>query len=388
MSCLVIGSGWHPDLFRAEIEELIQPFELERIGNSSRIVSIDANKSDLDSKLISKLSRSGTLDELLYPSGWISISKFSEELDLQKDLIHHISNWINSNLNHIESGSIAVRWMSINGGIKSIESSVFAGYLGSVFVENGWSVDLEKPSTELMLILDGGCGIVCWGIRKITESPRIGWKERVATERPFFKPISLDPILAKVMVNLTGIQSSSEGYLCDPMCGTGGVLMEAALMDVPYVGIDFDKEMVLGSKENLNWIHQIHNITKSTGFVKHGNAMELNQVLASFPELSICGFAFDPPYGRNSWQSEKGSELLSSVLEACNEQVSSKIEVKLLCVLPWQSLNKQKENKSISLDNWNDIYNMFEKTNWKIIDSFSIHVHGSMSRLLIRASNL
>jgi tRNA (guanine10-N2)-dimethyltransferase len=245
-----------------------------------------------------------------------------------------------------------------------------------------------------MLVLDGSCGVVCWGIRKIRISPRIGWKDRRATERPFFKPISLDPILAKVIVNLTGIKSGSQEYLCDPMCGTGGILMEAALMDVPYVGIDFDQEMVSGCKTNLEWVLRGNNEHNSSNIVRYGNATDLSSVLVDISHLNITGFAFDPPYGKNSWRSEEGWNLLSSVLHSCNKLVVSKSDIGLLCLLPWPSLNKQNTDSKSNLQSsimereWNEINSLFEKSNWKISDKYSIHVHGSMSRLLIRATKM
>ena len=396
MSSLVIGSGWHPELFRAEIKELVQPFQIERIEDSTRIISIDVNNYDLESSLISKLSRSATLDELLSPSGWINTTEINSEVEggQRLKLTEQISNWIMLNLSSFERGTVAVRWTSIDGGIDSIESSTIAGDLGYVFVENGWSVDLENPTMELMLVLDGSCGVVCWGIRKIRALPRSGWKDRRATERPFFKPISLDPILAKVIVNLTGIKSGSQEYLCDPMCGTGGILMEAALMDVPYVGIDFDQEMVSGCKTNLEWALRENNEHNSLNIVRYGNATDLSSVLADISHLNITGFAFDPPYGKNSWRSDEGWNLLSSVLHSCNNLVVSKSDIGLLCLLPWPSLNKKNTDSKSNLQSsimgreWNEINSLFQKSNWKIIDKYSIHVHGSMSRLLIRAINM
>ena len=388
MSCLVIGSGWHPALFRAEIKELSIPYEVREVCDSSRIVSIDLEELDSKSKLFLQLSRSATMDELLFPSGWIRVLDLPNQENIQVSLIKYISDWIISKLEKIGKDSIAVRWERIDGGIESVESSVLAGYLGSIFVENGWKVDLENPSTELMVIFDGSCDIVCWGFRKISYPPRTGWKERVATERPFFKPISLDPILAKVMVNLAGIISPNDGHLCDPMCGTGGILMEAALMHVPYIGIDFDREMISGSKTNLEWILEKENVKKELGLVEYGNAVELTDVFRKLPNLDISAFAFDPPYGRNSWQSEKEGSLLSSVLNSCSKLVSSKNNVKLMCVLPWESLKNQNNGEIISSNTWIKIKEMFEKSNWRIVDKFSIHVHSSMSRLLIRATNI
>jgi len=37
------------------------------------------------------------------------------------------------------------------------------------------------------------------------------------------------------------------------MCGTGGIIIEAGLSNRPSLGIDFDPEMVIGSKQNIEW---------------------------------------------------------------------------------------------------------------------------------------
>lgn len=70
----------------------------------------------------------------------------------------------------------------------------------------------------------------------------------------------LPPKLARMMVNL-GIGAyqqttitNSEPLLYDPFCGTGTVLMEAALRDCQVIGSDLDAEAVKGAKANLDWL--------------------------------------------------------------------------------------------------------------------------------------
>ena len=52
--------------------------------------------------------------------------------------------------------------------------------------------------------------------------------QRRAGERPFFKPVSLDPRLARLAVNLAS-GPQNRGPVVDPMTGTGGFLIEASL---------------------------------------------------------------------------------------------------------------------------------------------------------------
>ncbi|NIP34812.1 MAG: methyltransferase domain-containing protein, partial [Thermoplasmata archaeon] len=67
--------------------------------------------------------------------------------------------------------------------------------------------------------------------------------------RPFSHPISLHPKYARAMVNLAKVPLG--GRILDPFCGTGGVLIEAALLGYEPLGSDIDPRMVEGSRRNL-----------------------------------------------------------------------------------------------------------------------------------------
>ncbi len=75
-----------------------------------------------------------------------------------------------------------------------------------------------------------------------------GFEARKPHTRPFHKPVSLQPRLARAMVNLLG---AKPGKIHDPCCGTGGIVLEAALLGHEVSGSDCDIEMVNGSKMNL-----------------------------------------------------------------------------------------------------------------------------------------
>lgn len=62
----------------------------------------------------------------------------------------------------------------------------------------------------------------------------------------------LPPKLAQIMLNLAGVGTQST--VLDPFCGTGVVLMEAALMGAKLVGSDLNRQMVEYTKENLEWL--------------------------------------------------------------------------------------------------------------------------------------
>ena len=68
----------------------------------------------------------------------------------------------------------------------------------------------------------------------------------------------LPPKLARMMVNLSGIQ---KGRVLDPFCGTGVVLQEAALLGFDIYGTDLSDKMIDYSGVNLEWLNQTHHIT-------------------------------------------------------------------------------------------------------------------------------
>ena len=72
-------------------------------------------------------------------------------------------------------------------------------------------------------------------------------------ERPCQRPIfSIPPRLARIMLNLAQVHAGETA--CDPFCGTGTILQEAALMGVKPVGSDINPLCVQWARKNLIWI--------------------------------------------------------------------------------------------------------------------------------------
>lgn len=65
--------------------------------------------------------------------------------------------------------------------------------------------------------------------------------------------LSISPRLAKIMINLSEVNSDSDEILLDGFCGIGVVLSEALNMGIKVVGVDMDENAIKGCKENLNW---------------------------------------------------------------------------------------------------------------------------------------
>lgn len=81
----------------------------------------------------------------------------------------------------------------------------------------------------------------------------------------------LPPKLARIMVNLAleGTQKNllAERTLLDPFCGSGTVLMEAALRGVKVVGSDLDRTAITGSNANLLWLRENYSVTVGSEIV-------------------------------------------------------------------------------------------------------------------------
>jgi tRNA (guanine10-N2)-dimethyltransferase len=177
-----------------------------------------------------------------------------------------------------------------------------------------------------------------------------------ANKRPFFRPVSLEPRLARAAVNIAA--GISEGYVVDPMCGTGGILIESAITGRKTLGIDFDPIMVDGTKENLQWA---------------GVSAEVKREDATRFQLpnNIAAIVVDPPYGRNSIGDEK---LLEDMLQNISRQTD---ECSLVVILPCEAGNDNLD-ESIDFE--------FGLPGFTIEQTFGIPVHKSLGRVLIIAS--
>lgn len=139
-------------------------------------------------------------------------------------------------------GSFRVRVARIDGA--AIDTEALERRAGAVLHRRGSPVDLEGPDEEFRLVFTQS---KCYFCRLVTGTT--GFSGREPTRKPFFKPGSMSPMLARALTNIAGGYGGA--VLLDPMCGTGGVLVEAGLAGAEVVGTDSQSEMVVGSRRNL-----------------------------------------------------------------------------------------------------------------------------------------
>ena len=210
-------------------------------------------------------------------------------------------------------------------------------------------VDLKKPDVWFL-------GII-YGQRfffgpLVASRNREGYLNRRGPLRPFFSPCAIDPKVARVMVNLS--RTSGGDLFLDPFCGTGGLLLEAALVGSRPIGLDIDVAMSTGCRQNL-----IHYDLPSFGGLADARAPPIRS-------NGVDAIATDPPYGRSS--STKG-EKIGTLIRDSQEPLSAVLKPGgYLCfALP---LKRFKEDLILS-------------SLFSVVESYTMRIHRSLYRHIL-----
>lgn len=188
------------------------------------------------------------------------------------------------------TGSVAVRAVDVRGKT-GVDTQAVERELGELLVERGFSVDLEAPDHELRALFGEAVCLLGW----LVAEPERSFSTRQPGDRPFFQPGSMDPSFARALANVAGARPSAA--VCDPMCGTGGILIEAGLVGARVVGLDAQEKMVRGTRRNLEAYLRAdpEGDLAAPWSVVRGDAATL-----PFCDDAFDAVVFDTPYGRQS----------------------------------------------------------------------------------------
>jgi tRNA (guanine10-N2)-dimethyltransferase len=139
-------------------------------------------------------------------------------------------------------------------------------------------VSLKAPHLEYRAILSGDR---CFFGRVIERIDRKAYEARKPGSRAFFHPGVMMPRLARALVNISLVRPGQ--HLLDPFCGTGGIVLEAALVGAVGIGSDVDPFMVAGSRRN----------------VPSADLVCADTTCLPFADASIDAVATDLPYGQS-----------------------------------------------------------------------------------------
>ncbi len=213
-------------------------------------------------------------------------------------------------------------------------------------------VDLENPEEKFIVILSK---FGFWLGKHFSSSLRNDVRKRTSHKRPFFHPSSMNPILQRTMINISGVKSGE--WLLDPFCGTGGGLLEAARLNINSVGVEIDRRMIWGSRQNLASDYE----TREKTYLVFGDATKL-----SFKKGSFSAIVTDPPYGTAA--STQGFDLSDLLLDFIKEvSLLVKPQSRIVFAIP-SEINIEDKAKQIL------------KASYRI---FYHYVHRSLTRKII-----
>ncbi|MFB6245685.1 MAG: hypothetical protein ABEJ03_05065, partial [Candidatus Nanohaloarchaea archaeon] len=202
-------------------------------------------------------------------------------------LVHEVSELIEvadnpGDIDHRVEESFRVRTESAS---EDVETAGLEERLGKELSTRESEVDLENPDEILKAYVTDGK--IYLG-RVLEDIDRGLYEKRSNQERPFSSPISLDPVLARVLVNLSGVRPGDA--VLDPFCGTGGILIEAGLCGVGVLGADLQEKMVEGARKNL----------EEYGVIVHDiRCCGIGSISGEF-ENEPAAVVTDLPYGKSS----------------------------------------------------------------------------------------
>jgi tRNA (guanine10-N2)-dimethyltransferase len=153
------------------------------------------------------------------------------------------------------------------------------------------------------------------------------------------------------MVNLA--KPNTGDLVLDPFCGTGGILMEAALVGCKALGLDVQRRMARGTRKNF-----AHFRVEPEGVVV-GDARNL-------PLKRIDCMVTDPPYGRSTITFKRTTaQLIQQVLEAAHSLLETGRKV---CMAAPRTLNVQTIGTALG---------------YRHIESHFVYVHRTLTREIV-----
>ncbi len=291
-------SGEHPTLPRAEVVACLEAEEVEHeiTAEGPGYIVAKFDRSRLDD-VTSRVALTHRVGRYLGSATKASTRTFLRSVSLPE-------------------GSISVRAKRFEGS-GDPELSRDVAKLAAEILATGRKVDLASADVRIRVLLSDRFHFYL----EETTIDRAQYDARHVRSRPFFSPISLHPRYARALVNLTRVRRGQS--LLDPFCGTGGVLIEAALVGAKALGSDLSQEMLDGCAVNME-----HFRTRPERLER----VDVGDILETFGP--VHAIATDPPYGRSaSTMKEPMHDLHLRAIESIRAALTK--DGLAAVVLPW-----------------------------------------------------
>lgn len=337
MELLCIQSQEHPELPQAELRAVMECEE------------IDAEMDVITEGIV--ILKNITQD---------NINSYYKILTDRLGYTHEIHEFIlKSNVNDLDDDIANVDWSkyidcTFAVRVKRIRSDIdTVGYerkIGSLILANSSDikVNLSKPNSLIRIVAFGNDFYI--GIERIKLNKK-HFEESKPHKRPFFYPGSMNPKLARCMVNLSRVKKGQ--LLLDPFCGTGGILIEAGLIGCKVVGSDIYWKMKNGAAINLDY----YGIKDYRAFNLDIRELKMYEKVASV--------VTDPPYGLStSTGGVEGNDIFREFFKSIYDNMRDDA---YLCM---------------ASPHYVDLKPMAEEVGFEIMEQYGIKMHRSLTRII------
>ena len=298
------------------------------LGGTFKIGEIVAEAQD-ENLFIGKLYATKMFEWLDEKASW-GLSLYGINNNLDPDFVQDVQNVLGEKIRGAgarKAKKVLPDITSVNEGIRELSSGIVAE-------KNVIDVQLLKSKESLFLA------------STIATIPSTSFQER-DLKRPYQNStISLSPRIARMLVNLTMLNEGQR--LLDPFCGTGTILMEAAVLNINVIGFDKDSQKIKGTWQNINWLRDAGRISKNVhAKLQRRDARDLR----FFDRDSIDAIATEPiliPPLKRFPSEEEAKDMLLDSFKTYREFLRSaeyvlKRNGKIALVIPYIRLSTRKK---------------------------------------------
>lgn len=249
--------GSQPGLSVAELESVVGSQLVRPLGNDYALIDIDKEK--LDHSRLGGTIKVAELIKIIPTSRWnkVSAMAFDEIFKILKEKTletqHKLTLGISVNEFKISPKQLWLLSFAISKKFKK-EGRTIRVIMGKNFQLNSAQVIHNKLTGEFgfefLIIAHAGKAYLA---RTLSVQDIDSY-----SKRDYGKPKRdmnvgmIPPKLAQIMLNLANVDKNS--IVLDPFCGTGSILMEAALEHSKVYGSDIKQLMLDYTKANLDWL--------------------------------------------------------------------------------------------------------------------------------------
>jgi len=329
-------SGEHETLPTSELKAILEAegYAFKRLEKLDQVLRLEADLNCVEAiKRRAALTRLCGLELLSCKAETSSIIRGVRSISLNEVLK--------------DGESFVVRVKRVKSYASKIDGMALERKLGELILSETarTRVNLKNPDKTFMGVLTGEKFI--FGL-KLAEIPPKPFVERRPKKKPFFHPSAMPAKLARCMVNLAKPETGE--LLFDPFCGTGSMLVEAALVGCRVLGLDIQRRMVRGSFKNLAYFG-----VKPEGVIV---ADARNP-----PITKVYCLVTDPPYGRSATTFKRTTkQIVEEVLMAVYDMLG---EGRRVCMAAPKTLNIGQIGTTLG---------------YKHLESHFVYVHRSLTR--------